>query len=461
MRPTIKSKIAFFYPTGFLDGESAKELITSPDVDYIIDSKPEGAFISLKKVVFFNKRGISILIESLSRAREKVGTIIGFCDYDVKKFKMMVDMFPDGLFFSLFDTADITILFLGDDLSKVKEKKIFIYSDKAEQKNQLAMELYERGLAPVVAKNEEEYKSKRKDFDYVIANAYLGNIDKTPTVFIKENVIVYTLKSFVDSDMSKRFDMVYHTHCLRVGFKCFLFDATEVSSINVHGVNFIAKLSTAGAEYGATIIITGLNKRKITDKLSNDLEDAGVMVYENMGALFADEEMMKEASSVGGVAKKHGGITRELVEFLPTIISSTLKTVEVLSGYNTSKKSITVHPLELNKDLHIKSASIAFYGDLNGVLLIIFEEHIAKDVCKVLLEEGSDDSELLDAVGELVHILGSKMSQQLLKKGKRIDITMPRTFDRVDDILQAQQGIKGAQVDFIANDQPLSIFLTR
>jgi hypothetical protein len=288
-------------------------------------SKFEGAFISLKRVVFFNKKGITVLIESLIRVRDKCGTIVGFCDYDTKKYKMIIDMFPDSLNFSLFDTFDVTSLFIGDDLKKAKEKNILVYVEKNEQKNQLAMELYERGFSPNIAKDENDFISKRKDAEFVIENSYLGKLDKTPTVFIKENVIVYTLKGFVDSSISKKFDMIYHENSLKVGFNLFMFDADDVSSINVHGVNFISKLSTAGAEYGATVIISGLNNRNITNKLTNDLEDAGVMIYPSMKGLFDDSDMMKEARESSSVAKRSQGITKKLISILTTITSSTVK----------------------------------------------------------------------------------------------------------------------------------------
>ena len=53
MKPILKQKIAFFYPTGFIDGENAIDIVSPLDVDYLKSIKPEGIFISLKKVVFY------------------------------------------------------------------------------------------------------------------------------------------------------------------------------------------------------------------------------------------------------------------------------------------------------------------------------------------------------------------------------------------------------------------------
>ena len=461
MKPVIKQKVAIFSPVGFLDGENASDIISPLDIDYLIQAKLEGAFMSLKKVIFFNKRGITVLIESLMKVRDNCGTIIGFCDYDTKKYKMILDMFSESLNFSLFDTAEVAMLFVGNDLKQAKEKKIIVYIEKSEQKNQLAMELYERGFCPTIAKDENDFLAKRKDAEFIIENSYLGKLDKTPTVFIKDNVIVYTLKGFVDSDIAKKFDMVYHNNSLKVGFKLFLFDCDVVSSINVHGVNFVSKLSTAGAEYGTSIVMCGLDNRKITKKLTNDLEDAGVLIYPSMKGLFDDDEVMKEAYESSSVAKKNVGITKRLISILPTIIESSVKTIEVLSGYNAVKKLIKVQELELQKDKGLLSVSIGFYGDIDGILILVFEKSIAKKSCQILLEEDSSEEDVVEALGEFIHIIGGKISQQLHKKGIKIDITMPRTFQSVDDVMKSQKNSRGAQVNLNVDERELTLFLTR
>ena len=461
MKPVIKQKVALFTPVGFLDGENASDIISPFDIDYLMSVKPEGAFISLKKVIFFNKKGITVLIESLIRVRAKCGTIVGFCDYDLKKYNMVLDMFPESLNFSLFDTAEIATLFVGTDFKNVKDKKIIVYVDKSEQKNQLAMELYERGFLPTIAKDENDFLAKRKDAEFIIENSYLGKIDKTPIVFIKDNVIVYTLKGFVDSDIAKKFDMIYHNNSLRVGFKLFLFDSDDVSSINIHGVNFISKLSIAGAEYGVLIVISGLNDRNITKKLTNDLEDAGVLIYSSMKELFEDGQIIKEAYESSSVVKKSSGITKKLISILPTIIESSVKTIEVLSGYNAQKKLIKVQELDLKEARSLLSVSIGFYGDINCILILIFERSIAKEACKILLEEDCSEDDVVEALGEFTHIIGGKISQQLLKRGIKIDITMPRTFDLVKDVLLSQKNSRGAQVDLNIDGRELTLFLTR
>ncbi len=461
MKPIIKQNVAIFSPIGFLDGENAADVISSTDVNFLMSRKPRGAFISLKRVVFFNKRGMTVLIESLIRVRDECGTVVGFCDYDKKKYRMILEMFCESLNFSLFDTSGVVTLFVGDNIKNPKEQKIVIYVKDVEQKNQFSMELYERGFTPVAAKDQNDFLAKREDADYIVENSYLGKLDKTPAVYIKDNVIVYTMRDFVDSEIINKFDIVYHQNSLRVGFKLFLFDMESVSSINIHGVSFISKLANEGAEYGAYIVIGGLNDHKINKKLSNDLEDAGVLVYSESKKLFENSGIIKDAYESVSSIKAKRVITKQIIEVLPVVIESSIKSIEVLSGHVITKKSIKIEELNLKEDSESISVAIGFFGDIEGVMIFIFEKSTAKESCRILLEESSDDEDVLKALGEFTYIIGRKISQQLQKQGIRVDTTMPRTFKSVKDVMFSQSNSRGAQVDFDIDGKDLTLFLTR
>jgi len=383
LKPNIKQKVAIFLPTGFLDGENAKSIITPLDVEALLKEKLEGAFISLKKVVLFNKRGISTLIDSLKVIREEYGSTIGFCDYDEKKYKIMHKMFAGELNFSLFDSYEIATLFLGVNLKEKSEKKIIIFNDDEEQKNELATELYERGFKPTISKSRNEFLTKRKEFDFIIENSFFVNQENQTPVYIKDNVVIYTLKSFVDSNFAKLFDNTYYKNLLRVGFRIFLFDATKVSSINIHGAEFITKLSTAGAEYDVNFVICGLNNRNVTKNIRHDLEDSGLLIYSNLKDLFEDKEILKEAKIPAHILKKNTVITKKIVSILPLFIDSSVNTIEVLSGFKANKSSIALQVLKLDKKEQSIGVMIGFYGDLNCVLVMIFEKSVA--VLKMML----------------------------------------------------------------------------
>ncbi len=95
---------------------------------------------------------------------------------------------------------------------------------------------------------------------------------------------------------AKDFNMKYHKNAIKVGFRIFCFNAEDVSSINIHGANFLATLSIDGAEYGVSIAICGLKSGKITQILINDIEDAGIMLYDNLISFFEDETNVHQAN---------------------------------------------------------------------------------------------------------------------------------------------------------------------
>lgn len=463
MRPTIKNALAVFYPHGFLDGESAKVIIEPQDIALLMEKRCEAALISMKKIVFFNKRGLTTIVELLGQIQDKTGAIIGFCDYNLKKYQMIMEMYQHQVSFSLFETDEIATLFAGIPLCKNPEdKKIIVYNSDAEQKNQLVLELYERGYKPFVPKDKPAFDEQQKGYEYAISNSYIGALQKHVQVHIKDNIIVYSLNSFVDSSLGEKFDMRYHDNSLRVGFVFYLFNAQNVSSINVHGVNFLSKLSTAGAEYGATIAICGLNDRNITKQLRNDLEDAGILLYPTMKDFFEDESLLDESGGGAISTKKTQHITKQLVEVLPLVTQTAMHTVEIMTQCEITKSSLKIQPLKLKESTTMMGVAIAFYGGISGLLIMVFEESIAKKACKVLLEEGeSSRGELMDALGEFVNIIGGKFAAHLLKRQIKIETTMPRTFEKISEILEHKKDKKGAQVDFNVEGTSLTLFLTR
>ncbi|NLC28230.1 MAG: chemotaxis protein CheX, partial [Campylobacteraceae bacterium] len=297
---------------------------------------------------------------------------------------------------------------------------------------------------------------------YIISNTYIGSLDRQVQVHIKDNVIVYSLKNFVDSSLGEKFDMRYHENSIKVGFTLFLFNAHNVSSINAHGVNFLAKLSIAGAEHGAAVAICGLSESNITKALRDGLEDSGILFYPSMKDFFDDKTLLSGSGGGAVSSKKTEHITKQLVEILPLITQTAMHTVEVMTQSKVTKKFLKIQPLTLEKSITMMGVAISFYGDLNGLLVMVFEESLAKKVCKIFLEEGENSrSDLMDALGEFVNIIGGKFVQQLQRKHCKIEIAMPRTFERISEILQHKKDKKGAQVNFTVDGAPLALFLTR
>lgn len=462
MKPIVKKKLAVFHPQGFLDGGNARGVIEPQDISFLSTTKCEVILVSLKKIIFFNRRGLSTVLESLQVIGNKLGAMIGFCDYDDKKFKMVIDMYNGHVPFSLLDTESIGGLFASSSNKEAGECKILVFNDDVEQRNKISMELYELGYKPTIAKSYDEYESlKDESYEYIIRNSHLGSIDRAIQIHIKDNVVVYSLKDFLDSTLADDFDMEHHNNALKIGFNYYLFEASKVASTNVHAVNFIAKLSTAGAEHGATIAICGLTEQSITEPLKNDLEDSGVLIYEDLDSYFSDDELFGEDGGGALSGKKPKNITKKLVEILPLIMETTIKTIESMTHGKLDRKSTTVKDLELVDTKNSFAVAIAFYGQAEGMMVLSFDEVIAKKACAVLLDENSNRSELMDALCELINIIGGKLVQHLTKKNLHVNITMPRAYKNANELLAHKKGTKGAQVDFEMDGKSVVLFLTK
>ncbi len=459
MKPIIKNGVAIFHPTGFLDGNNAMTIITPVDESEVILKRPDAVFVSLKKIIFFNKKGIAYLAERLTFIKDACATFVGFCDYDYKKYSSIISMFTNEITFSLLESEDTLFLFAGT--KNFDSKSIIIYSEDHSQKNQLAMALIERKLDIKIAKDEAEFKKERKNFDFIVKNSYIGNIEKKVSVFIKNNIIIYTLKGFIDSDIANTFDMKYHRNSIRVGFRVFCFDVTDVSSINIHGANFLSKLSIEGAEFGVSIVVCGLHANKITKVLTQDLEDAGIILYENLKSFFSDKDAVNQTNIEAQKMLTKATIDKKMISVLPNIIESTVHTIEVLSDMKPNKQSVKIQKLDVRQSGSYLVSVVGIYGAVDAVFILIMNEQDAKNVCKILLMDEFDQEELFDAFSEFTNVISGKIVQMLKSKNLEVEVTMPRIFDRISEVAKLESTNHGIQVDFEIEKRKMVIFLTK
>lgn len=461
MKPIIKKKLAVFHPQGFLDGGNAGSVIGSQGIATLGTTKCEIVLVSLKKIIFFNRRGLATVLESLNKISNQIGAMIGFCDYDVKKYKIIMDMYNGHVPFSLFDNEQIAALFAGSFSVKNPENcTILVFNENSEQTNQIVMELYERGYKPTIAKSFEEYKELKANNEFLLRYSYLGTSQRAIQIHIKDNVIIYTLKDFLDSSLADDFDMGHHENALKIGFHYFLFDARKVASTNIHAINFLSKISTAGAEYGATIAICGLDENNITDALKQDLEDSGVLLYDSLDGFFGDEEIFGEDGG-GALSGKPRHITKKLVGILPLVMETATKTVEAMTHNELIRKDVQVQSLNIKDGTQTLAVAIAFYGNIEGMMVLAMHKDVATNACSVLLDDNSNEQALLEATGELANIIGGKIAQQMKRKNQTVEITMPRTYKDIKELLNHKKGTKGAQIDFEMDGKPVVLFLTK
>lgn len=466
MKATVKNGVGVFSPQGFLDGNNSPNLLSVEDIEATIKLNANMILVSLKKVVFFNRNGLDAFVKMFAKVKSKSRATVGFCDYDDKKFHAIVRFYKDELHFCLFQTQEIASLFASSYKNKDADKKILLFSTDKSQSAAMAIELHDNGHNPIIAQTEEEFKIKAKTpdaYDIVIQNTYLGQMGQKVATRVTGNAIIYTVLSFLDAGIGETFDISYHNNSLNVGFRLFIFDAYKVLAMNVHALNFFSKLSSSAAEYNATICFVGLTFEKTPISFKETLEDSGIMFFDKMDDILKNKELLDElgASSVSNIKSKHV-LNKVIVSELPNFIDATVSTIEMMTNSKAVKETAKVANISVSDKNDKIASSIGFYGDIDGMIILVFPTEIAKKACELLIGEETDDSDMiLDTLAELVNIVGGKVKSLLFEEKINVNITLPRTYQDVDSLLEVIQNKKGVQVDLAFDNDKFIFFLTR
>jgi CheY-specific phosphatase CheX/anti-anti-sigma regulatory factor len=464
MRPVVRNSIGVFSLQGFLDGGNAPEMITLQDIDASRRMKLSMALISLKKVVHFNKNGIEFLVNALKSIQKGQQITIGFCDVDEQKYKAIRAFFPKEIAFSLFNSYETATLFTKVDTNE--PKNILLYSEDGSQRSLLAIELFDKGHTPIVAQTLEEFENKKKNeysYDAIVDHTYLGIAGEKINARVHKNAIIYSAYGYLDGKLGDNFDIMYHNHSLNVGFTLFIFDMAKVVALNIHALNFFSRLANGAAEYNATIAIAGLAGDKTSKKFKDELEDAGIMFFETLETILNDSKLLLELGGASqAAASKSQTITKSLVNEVPQFINATAYTLKMMTNTTAKKESAHVGLLELAKNQPFMGSSIGFYGNLNGMIILVFPKKIAQKASSLLLGEQTEDEDtLLDSLGELANIIGGQAKTLLSNKEIDVNITLPKTFKNSEEIESFTKGKKGVQVNLTFSGELISFFLTR
>ncbi|MCF6340073.1 MAG: chemotaxis protein CheX [Sulfurimonas sp.] len=461
MKPVLKNGIAILSPQGFIDGNNVAALLSIDDVEAILNLKTDMVLVSLKKVIFFNKNGLDSFINLFKKIQKKNNATVGFCDYDTNKYKAIKKFFEDEIYFSLFKTQEIAHLFSSS--YKDQNKTILIYSNDNSQRSAIAIELHNNGHNPIVAQSKEEYEKKHSDYEHTIDSTFLGQMGQKIAMRVTGNAIIYTISDFLDVEINENFNMEYHNNSLNVGFRLFIFDAYKVIAMNVHALNFFSKLSSSAAEYNASICFTGMSFIKTPKEFKETLEDSGILFYNELDDILLDKKLLEElgASSAANIKNKRV-LNKKNVAELPRFIDAAVSTIEMMTNAKAVKESAEIHNLEIKDKADKIASSIGYYGDIDGMIILVFPRGIAKKACELLIGENTDDSELiLDTLAELVNIVGGNIKTLLSNENVSVNITLPRTYKDIDSLLEVVDGRKGVQVNLSFDDNKFLFFLTR
>ena len=464
MRAVVKNGIGVFSPQGFLDGNNSTAFLSLEDIEATSKLNADMILVSLKKVIFFNRNGLDAFVKMFLKVRAKNQVTVGFCDYDAKKFEAIVKFYKDDLNFSLFKSQDIASLFAAN--FKNQNKNVLLYSDDKSQRAAMAIELHDNGHNPIIAQSEEEFEEKSEAenaYDVIISHTHIGQMGQTVAARVTGNAIIYTVSSFLDAEIGNTFNIAYHNNSLNVGFRLFIFDAFKVVSMNVHALNFFSKLASSAAEYNATICFVGLTFEKTPVAFKETLEDSGIMFFDQMDDILQNKDLLEElgASSAASVQNIRP-LNKVMVTELPHFIDAAVATIEMMTNSKAIKDAVQINEIKVDNKEDKIASSIGFYGDMDGMVILIFPTAIAKKACELLIGEQTDDMELvLDTLAELVNIVGGKLKTLLSDQKINVDITLPRTYPDVDSLLEITEYKKGVQVDLAFDNDKFLFFLTR
>jgi CheY-specific phosphatase CheX len=279
------------------------------------------------------------------------------------------------------------------------------------------------------------------------------------------NAIIYSFSGFLDGNNIGGFDYTYHSNCLNVGFLMFVFDLEQVLSMNVYGVNFFKKLAKISYNYGAIIAIAGLNKTKVSEELLYDLEESGVKFFKDLKSFLEDPKIKEYTkNNTIAVARKKRTLTKGLVEKVGVFIDACVYSVGVLTNHQATKQKAQVSDLRIKdiQDEDIVSSSIGFYGELEGMLVLIFKKDIAIKACSMFLGEDNPSDEVIkDALSEFINIIGGKAKTVLTNAGMVVNMTLPKSFDSLEEVGEATEEKKGVYVELDFDGSPFYFYLTR
>jgi CheY-specific phosphatase CheX len=163
------------------------------------------------------------------------------------------------------------------------------------------------------------------------------------------------------------------------------------------------------------------------------------------------------------IYKKQKKITKELVNLLPYFVNSTIETIELMTGIEAKKEKpeLTKMELDLNNNSFV-SSSLGFYGDIDGMVVLIFSEKLTKKISQILLgEEAKTKEELTDIVAEFANIIVGNTKTEFAKHDVEIHMTLPKVFDDLDNLKSLVAEKKAIEVKFYFDGEEFYFYLTR
>ena len=455
IKNVVGNKI-IYKPQGFLDSNIVSEIITPVDIQLMEKKGIKFLIIDFSKIISSNINAIRFLNDIFETLYKKS---IECCIYNAND--MVYNLFlrmEDSLYFHYFENEEVMKIFCDEDYSSNKD--VYLLVEDSQNKNMLIFYLVKKGITPFVVNKEEDIGDSNA---LIIKKSFISKISDRVVALMKNNIIYFYFKDFLDANVVRKFDIEYFRRNLLIGFKAFAFDMNEVKGMNVHAVRFLSKLGVEAAEYGAIISIIGLSKKNIQPSLIKDLEVLGFLFFKDEEEFLNSKELKEALNSTNAIYKKSKKITKDFVKVLPFFVNATIYTIEMMTGVKSKKDKPNLKKITIDTNREdLVASSIGFYGDLDGALILIFSEKLSRSISKILVgEEFKTKEELVDMIGEFANIIVGNVKLELEKHDVDINLTLPKVFDNLKDLQNVVIDKEGIEVKFYFNDEEFYFYLTR
>lgn len=441
-------------PQGFLDSQNAGLLITPQDITNFKNRKIKYVSVDCSKIISSNISGIRFLNDIFEKLyKENIECAI----FSPSKQVYEISLRLDNRFFNIYENEEVEKLFTSEEMI---EKDIYICCIKNEEnRNLIVFNLVKKGYMPLIVESEDKINSENA---IVIKKSIVSKFSNTISAITKNDIVYFFFDGFLDANIATMFDIEYFRRSLLIGFRIFVFDMNNVKGLNIHAVRFLSKLGVEAAEYGALLAIVGLNTKGIQPKLLEDLEIVGFVFFADEKSFLESEEVKEAKKNMQVVYKTQRKITKELVEMLPYFVKSTIESIELLTGIEAKKEKAELSTIEIDKSKNYVSSSIGFYGDVDGLLILIFSETLSKKISKILIGEAIESrEELVDMVGEFANIIVGNVKSEFQKEDIEIELTLPKVFEDLEKLEILVQNKKALKVKFYFENEEFYIYLTR
>ncbi|GAX88182.1 conserved hypothetical protein [Lebetimonas natsushimae] len=441
-------------PQGFLDSQNAGMLITPQDINNFKNRKVKYISVDFSKIISSNLSGIRFLNDIFEKLyKENIECAIFSPNKQVFEIALRID----NRFFNIYENEEVEKIFTSEEMIN---KDIYICCIKNEEnRNLIVFNLVKKGYMPLIVESEDKISSEDV---IVIKNSIVSKFSNTISAITKNDIVYFFFDGFLDANIANMFDIEYFRRSLIIGFRIFVFDMNNVKGLNIHAVRFLSKLGVEAAEYGALLAIVGLNTKGVQPKLLEDLELVGFMFFADEKSFIESDVVKESRNNMQVIYKTQKKITKELVEMLPYFVKSTIESIELLTGTEAKREKAELSTIEIDKSKNYISSSIGFYGDVDGLLVLIFSEKLSKKISKILIgEEIESKEELVDMVGEFANIIVGNVKSEFQKEDIEIELTLPKVFEDLEKLEVLVQNKKALKVKFYFEDEEFYIYLTR